>query len=590
MVNLEVKETVDILSIKKWGRVKFEIVTNANAEKQIKILTPYKSFVAEEINCFANGNIILKGDENGKSRLLCGNNFSKPYNEISIEVYDDKYRIAHNDDGVIILSETTGDEVGRTKWKSITGIYNDIAIVNSKDRCYNLYRIDLGTKYSNELQGASEIKYVADRLFKYRVPNSRGLYFLYNAANRKSSEDITGYIDLQRISDQLAMGITANGRWDFIRTMPPFEEKYLPVVCSSYEAPEFEDDAISIVYDYDENDNEKKSKINFSGTILSDENELGIKDEEREYTSVPIANESNIVGIEELVFPIVTIGRIVWVDDGAVHLSGHTNTIFSKKSLNKYCNIENGTVCWVLEKDNLIVITKRGRNISLPSHRTILYKKILPKDFTKLNICREDGKYYIIDCFICTEEDDILDSAIKFIESHLKEKANEVKTEELSKESANEKLKSEALKIKNIYNFLKENEFKKGAIYKSLCILFPSIDIFIDLTNVKVTNELLCKRIEEHTKTYNAISYDNSKFVEMLKLNDKELDSLNYYTKFKKLSMSEAIEYISIESPEGERILQKYYELSQLGTILSNERKILREAIIDEIINLPLKK
>ena len=124
-----------------------------------------------------------------------------------------------------------------------------------------------------------------------------------------------------------------------------------------------------------------------------------------------------------------------------------------------------------------------------------------------------------------------------------------------------------------------------NAIYKALYILFPSIEQFIDLTNVKIANAELCKRIEDHSRIRDLISSDTDKLIEMLNLNEKELAILNYYTKAKGLSIATAIEYVNEESPTGTKVIAKYNELMRIGDILSNERKILREMIIEDLVH-----
>ena len=70
----------------------------------------------------------------------------------------------------------------------------------------------------------------------------------------------------------------------------------------------------------------------------------------------------------------------------------------------------------------------------------------------------------------------------------------------------------------------------------------------------------------------------------MLDLSEKELAILNYYTKVKGLSISAAVEYICEESPTGAKVIAKYNELMRLGEILTNERKVLRELIIEDLV------
>ena len=286
--------------------------------------------------------------------------------------------------------------------------------------------------------------------------------------------------------------------------------------------------------------------------------------------------------IKEIVVPIVTIGRFVFVNDDSVKLSEHSNLIYSKKSLNKPCNIEKGAICWVLAKEKVIVITRRD-GIS-DYRRSILYKKELPAAFDSFNIL-SDQKWYVEDCFICTEEEEILDTAIETIKSKLQEKVNSIEIKQQTNDNLVINDTKDTLKLKAIYHFLQQQGFDNDAIYKALYILFPSIEQFIDLTNVKIANAELCKRIEDHSRIRDLISSDTDKLIEMLNLNEKELAILNYYTKAKGLSIATAIEYVNEESPTGTKVIAKYNELMRIGDILSNERKILREMIIEDLVH-----
>ena len=208
----------------------------------------------------------------------------------------------------------------------------------------------------------------------------------------------------------------------------------------------------------------------------------------------------------------------------------------------------------------------------------------MPSDFSSFAVL-VDPKWYIEDCFICTEEEDILDTATKYIKTKLQEKVDSIEIKQKTNENLVTNDTKDTLKLKAIYHFLQQQGFDNDAIYKALYILFPSIEQFIDLTNVKIVNAELCKRIDKHSRTRDLISSDTAKLIEMLDLSEKELAILNYYTKAKGLSISAAVEYICEESPTGTKVIAKYNELMRLGDILSNERKLLRELIIEDLIN-----
>ena len=591
MVKLVAQQTADSLSIKEWGGSHLEVLLNSEGNKYIMVHSPKIGIntPVDEVLFYDNNNMLLhingRNGASDKYKLLTPNMFSKTYSEISCEVFDGMYRkvVDFDNEGkrlLSLLNETTGvTEFPLVKWKDILDVHNDIAIVSFKDNVHvwqSLVRFKHNL-YGNELV-AQEIIHIQESLYKYRQ-NSNS-YRLYNADNRLSSETKTAYTDIKFISDQLAMGVIDDVQWDFIRTCPADGISTLQVVHSSFEEPIFDDDIISIV-NYDKNDIERRYKINFSGTRLSEGNELDLNLENEEIRPSRSNESETSNDAVDLDFPILTIGRFIVVNDNLIKVSENMGIIISQKSLRRPCDIDSGAICWILIKDKSIVITKRN-GIS-DFRRTILYMGKLTDDFDDYSFLA-NNKWYIEDCFICKEEHEIVETSLKEIRSKLNEKVKSAKIDQYANAKLATNDTKDILKLKAIYNFLKEQAFDKDAIYNVLYILFPSIEQFIDLTNVKIDNAELCKRIEEHSQTRDLISSDTSNLIKMLELNDKELAILNYYTKVKGLSISTAIEYINEESPTGARVIEKFSELMRLGDILANERKELRELIIEGLI------
>lgn len=593
MVKLVAQQTADSLSIKEWGNARLEVVYNPNGGNFISV-NSLKKFWAEEVFFYDNKNILIKIKGDGRQAkggyvLLMPNTFTREYADISQDVFDDKYRrvVDYNQEDerlVSLINEKSGKlEFPLTHWKDIIAVHEEVATISFIQKGTGRTMQSL-VRFKQNLHGdrklvAQEILHIKESLYKYRQ-NSH-LYSLYNAKNMLSSDERIGYTDITYISDQLAMGVIDEVQWDFIKTFPPNDSNTLTVAHTSYVKPVFDNDIINIV-SYDDNDEKTEFKINFSGTRLSEGNVLDLNIESGEVVPVSDVKQEPVEEVKEVVVPIVTIGRFVYVNDDSIKLSEHSNLIYSKKSLHKPCNIEKGAVCWILAKEKMIVITRRD-GIS-DYRRYILYKKELPSDFDSFTILN-DSKWYTEDCFICTEEEDILDSAIKTIKSKLQEKVDSIEIKQQTNENLVTNDTKETLKLKAIYHFLQQQGFDNDAIYKALYILFPSIEQFIDLTNVKIANAELCKRIENHSQTRDLISSDTTKLIEMLNLSEKELAILNYYTKVKGLSISTAVEYISEESSTGTRVVAKYNELMRLGDILSNERKMLRELIIEDLVN-----
>ena len=593
MVKLVAQQTADSLSIKEWGNARLDVVQNPNGDNFI-VVSSLKKFWAEEVFFYDNKNILIKirnNDREVKSGyvLLMPNTFTREYADISKEVFDDKYRrvVDYNNEDerlVSLINEKNGKlEFPLTHWKDIIDVHDEVATISFIQKGTGRTVQSL-VRFKQNLHGdkkliAQEIIHIKESLYKYRQ-NSH-LFNLYNAKNMLSSDERIGYTDITYISDQLALGVINEEQWDFIKTFPTKDSNILTVAHTSYVKPVFDNDIISIV-SYDDNDEEIEYKINFSGTRLSEGNVLDLSIESGEVASKTDNEIEPVEEIKEIVVPIVTIGRFVFVNDDSVKLSEHSNLIYSKKSLHKPCNIEKGAICWVLAKEKVIVITRRD-GIS-DYRRSILYKKELPDTFDSFNIL-SDQKWYVEDCFICTEEEEILDTAIETIKSKLQEKVNSIEIKQQTNDNLVINDTKDTLKLKAIYHFLQQQGFDNDAIYKALYILFPSIEQFIDLTNVKIANAELCKRIEDHSRIRDLISSDTDKLIEMLNLNEKELAILNYYTKAKGLSIATAIEYVNEESPTGTKVIAKYNELMRIGDILSNERKILREMIIEDLVH-----
>ena len=76
------------------------------------------------------------------------------------------------------------------------------------------------------------------------------------------------------------------------------------------------------------------------------------------------------------------------------------------------------------------------------------------------------------DCFICTEEEDILNTAIKTIKTKLQEKVDSIEIKQQTNENLVTNDTKDTLKLKAIFHFLQQQGFDNDAIYKALYILF----------------------------------------------------------------------------------------------------------------------
>jgi hypothetical protein len=579
MVKLISHYTAHNIETTEWGGSELK-VTSKNGHEYIEVLSNRTGsrFLVDEVFLYDNNNILLlyKKRENmvhDRYKLLMPYTNSMSYDEISIEVLDDNYRkvFIYKDEGrlVSLINEATGIQVFKpNKWTDIVGVYNDVLIAEFKDNNSSLLQSII--RYKQNLNGnelvAREIICIKDGLFKYR----REKYFnLYNVANRKTSDIKVGYTDFKYISDQIIMGVLDNEQWDIINIHS------MRVLYTTFEEPIINDDVISLK-ELTDDDKEVPIIINFSGTKITDGNEFDLNNKSGEVSPVSVQTDSSEHSISK-----VTIGRFVVVSDNSIKLSQQLNNIISTKSIERPCNINKGTICWLLLKENAIVITERN-GISR-YRRTILYKDNLSIEFNAFSFLAEK-KWYIEDCSICSEGNSILSKIKDEIKSLLEKKVKSIEIENKTSVEIVKNDTKETIKLKAIYDFLQQQGFDKETIFKALYILFPSIEQYIDLTNVRTSSAELCKRIDNMSHTRDLISSDPNKLIEMLELNDKQRAILDYYTKVKGLSISTAIEYVNEESPDGTRVIAKYYELMRIGENLSNKRMILRQLILEDLI------
>lgn len=587
MVKLVAHQKADNLSIREWGKARLNAIQSSNGESFIVINSIIRKVLVDNVWFYDNNNMLLHVvNHDGMSRsgymLLMPNTFSRIFAEISEVVFDEKYRkvVDYNKRGERVLSlinEKSGKlEFPMVHWADIIDVNDDIATIAFFKKEQAPARQTL-VRFKQNLTGnelvAREIVHVRESLYKFR--HDSHLYKLYNANNRQSSDERTGYTDLVYISDQIAMGIIDNVQWDFINIHT------MNVVCTSYQEPVFENDIIHVV-SYDDNDDEVEFNINLSGTILSEGNQLDLSIESGEYNLV--SNKDIVDNVKEVdvCVPTVTIGRFIIVNDDSVKRSTNGNYIFSKKALNKPCRIERGVICWILIKENAIIVTRRD-GIS-NSRRTILYEDVFPEDLKKYGKLAEK-KWHIEDYIICTEEENVIHSAIEAIKSKLQNKVESLEIGQQVNDDVVSRDTKDVLQLKAIYSFLKQQGYDNESIYKALYSLFPSIEQFVDMTNVKTEYEDVYNKVINLTKKRDQISSSPSKLIEMLNLNERDLAILNYYMKAKGLSIGAAIEYVGKESSTGSMTVERYNKLMRIGNDLLIERDKLRKLIVDDLIH-----
>lgn len=556
----------------------------------IKTKYGYRNHNVTDVYSYDNNILVIIKDVNNNRtfyQLVSENSFTRLYTKISFKVYDKKYRIAYTEKGVCIISDIECKPiVSESKWKDVVEINNDIAIINSKGNYYNLFRLNLGTKWSNELQGSTEIVYVHNYLYKYRNIETGPKYQLYNVNRRKSSNPRILYDDIQYVSEEIAVGIKNNVQWDFIR-LNSVIGGYMEVAYSSYKEPVYNGDIIALV-ELDDFGNEIPYRINRWGTNLSVETEEEIKESVIE-TITAVGPQNERESINEI--PIIqdekiSIGNFILVTDESAKKSENGDYVFFRYSHKKACRCE-GYPCWILIKQRLIIITERESK----RNNTLKCKIIgtLPDEFEKFTNVSENNKWKYFDKSVSAPKTEIVNEAINVIAPTLRKLSS--KRKELIEEQQKRDVEDtkDILRLKAIYDFLKLQGFDKNSTSDAISSLFPEIEEYIDYTNVKQTYYYGWKRYVENVEKLKKITpngfIDENKVVGELNFSDKEKIIFDYYTNVKEYPIEVAIDCIQEESPTGGELIKEYETLMRLDDTVENQRKMLQREIIDDLIN-----
>lgn len=558
----------------------------------IKARCGYRNQFITDVYIYDNNNILIKIKDVINSRTLYQivneRTFSIPYKDISLKVYDGKYRVAYTYDRVCVISDKEPHKtISETKWKSIVDINNNIAIINSKGNYYNLVRLNFETKWSNELQYSKDIVYINNYLYKFRNIETGSKYQLYNAYQYKKSNPTTLYDDVQYVSEQIAVGIKTGVQWDFIK-INSIKDGYLEVAYTSYKEPVFRGDNIILVK-CDDYGNEIPYIINIWGTKLS-------KEPEEEITE-PIAD------VKEEIQPIVEsepveekhvtqddtlrIGKFIIVSDNSVKRSENGDYLHITKSYRKVCKCE-GYPCWILLEEQLIAITEKkpfGQNAYALK---IKKEDTLPSEFEQFTDISIDNKWLYFEDSLSAPKTEILRKSINLIAPKLRKLASDrEETIEVQQKKDIEDTK-DILRLKAIYDFLKLQGFEKTSVFDAASSLFPEIEAYIDYTNVKQNYYYGWKRYLENVEKLKRISpkgyIDEDKVIKELTFADKEKTIFDYYTNVKGYPIEFAIECIQEESPTGEELRREYETLMRLDNIVENQRKMLQREVMDDLI------
>lgn len=586
--------TAETLNKTEWGEYKFEVNEYDNYKYiVVKGSNVPKTKLVSDVYLYENNNVLIKLSiqqdvASPKYILFCSHGrISYLYDEISLDVYDNnKYRIARSFNGITIIGEDDAKSVfDREKnWKDIKGIFDGYAVVNSKDIYYNLVQLNLNNAYSNLLQGAYEISYIDNCLFKYRDSESRGLFFLYNARNYKKSNNLIAYDDIFKISDQLAIGFKKNLQWDFINIHT------LKVVYTSIEEPKWNEDTIELVC-INKYGHEIPYTINKWGTNLSEESENEIEEPVVEFkTGVVSQNDKkHVEETPETQNEKINIGRFIVVTNDSVKRSERGNYLHTTYSYKKACKCE-GYPCWVLLDQKLLAITEK-ESLGQNAYALKIKKEItLPNEFEQFTNISKDNKWVYFENSVSAPEAEVMSEAINTIASKLRKLVEEQKESIEVQQKRDIEDTKDILRLKAIYDFLKLQGFDKLSICNAITALFPEIEEYIDFTNVKQNYYYGWKRYVENVAKLKRIMpdgyvFDDSKVIKELKFTDNEKIMLDYYTKVKGYQLDIAIEFIQEESSTGDELRKEYETLMRLDDIVDNQRKMLQHEIMDDLIH-----
>ena len=558
----------------------------------IKSSCGYKNHSITDVYIYDNNNVLIKIIEINNSRtqyqIVNERTFSSPYNNISLKVFDGKYRVAYTDDRVCVISEEKPHKtISETKWKGIIDINNDIAIVNSRGNYYNLVRLNLKTNWSNELQGSKEIVYLNNFLYKFRNIETRLKYQLYNASLPRESNPKTLYDDIQPISEQMAVGIKTDVLWDFI-IINSIKDGYLEVAYTSYKEPVFRGDTINLV-ELDDYGNEIPYTINIWGTNLSEEPEEEIKEPVVEVKEEiqPFIESEPVEEIPVTLDDTIRIGKLIVVSDNSVKKSERGDYLHITKSYKKACKCE-GYPCWILLDQKVIAITEKkhlGQNIYALK---IKNEATLPNEFEKFANISEDNKWLYFDDSVTAPETKILNEAINIITPKLRKLTSEREESIEIQQKKDVEDTKDILRFKAIYEFLKLQGYDKESIFDAAASLFPEIEAYIDYTDVKQNYYYGWKRYVENVEKLKRISpkgyIDEDKVIDELTFADKERTIFDYYTNVKEYPIEFAIECVQEESSTGGELRKEYETLMRLDDIVDNQRKMLQREIMNDLI------
>lgn len=625
--------TADNLKIDRWGKYMLSR-TDDNMIKLYDGKYKYLPVYASEIWLYgdsANGKILARvfddKDQIDKYALLIPPMF-KPLREISKEVYDGKFRIAHdtNDKGertTSIIKESDGMSVGNAynRWENITDINNGLAIIEISKGIFVLYHLNkvkravIGSNYD-----INELVHVVADLYKYKKKGIIG-YYLYNAHTRRDSgTDVhcMPFKDVEKISDTMVKVTFYDNGYDsieagFVSVNANRFTDYIGVVKSELHIDE-DKRTISFQGWYGDDKDESHVTMDFDGYRVNQKEESSENSKgaittiyNRQHPNVLDSLNGNTEKGPEVIQETnddkeITIERC-WVYPGNA-TSVRRNTISFDKSFSTGRLKVGSLVAWVLPADNKFIVGETDPSGFLMSRISVKYQSDLEERLLKTtesidykNKCflklhnRLQGKLSEIQGLICDSLNSLLEeqNMRRATDNSSSKVSEEVIAEEPIVSQPSQQADSnqkESLLLKEVFLYLKGKGFNLEDIYTSISALFPGFEhrLLDDNSDVRVNNQSLFEEIKKYSK-YRDNRNDPEFIKSELKLSSKQIESLQYCMMLNGNTFAEALRSVD-NSGKASKI---YSEIINCNNLLNDCWRQVGRLVLDEIVQYQME-
>ena len=544
-----------------------------------------------------------------------------------------------------VISEDNGLEVIRhTKWKDIKEIRDGLLIIEVRQNVYALLSFTWQKKCIDLLGGGGNvtlIEYVSPHIYKFKTNNSNGRYYIFNAKLRSSSRipHAETFDDIKPLSDRLVMGVTGEDVSFMLLTTNPIKQ----IAVTEGSAPVFDraNNRIHIKGYYGDDDvDAHEFDIDYDGVLIENkanvsdatarfraynETHLSTNQENRteSVSAVPETKEFIPYNIRRLYTNNIQVEHL-WILDGDKNDFIITKKTLGLRKVSLYVSGRDGSseklgAIFLPNLNKFILIFYHCKEVLMNRIEIAYQEELLPSvkdsilNYAKkpvselkcnissvLSSLQYDLFYKLIQpkfdknvSKLSTSEDKVGSSTItpkvNIINSQVsKDDINIVAETKIEVTSYEEKQLNEqtieAYKIKDVYNFLKSQDFNIVAIFKSISELFPSFEKrMLGLTNVKIDHNDLYERIEL-LDTYSRSKNDVNFILEQLHLNPSQKQQLGYEIIVKGETFAHALS-----------LIDKNNELHRVYTEIMNSEALLKEAweklghyvLVELVVNLP---